>query len=129
MRWVYGAMAAAIPLLASGCGALIGQKTQHITIVSTPPGASCRIFRSGVVIAQVPSTPSAIDVRNSTMDLVAVCEKQGYQTASATNKADVAAATVVSTILWGGTGWAVDSATGTANRYDSGISVTLVPSP
>jgi len=128
MRWPCNVAAAAATCLAAGCASIIGQTTQHITIVSTPPGAACRIFRSGVMIAQVPSTPGAIDVRTSAIDLVCVCEKEGYQTVSATNRADVAAATVFSALLWGGTGWAVDSATGTANRYDSNMSLTLAPS-
>ncbi len=121
------AAAAAATLALAGCASVVGEKTQHILISTAPEGAACRVFRSGVVIGNVSSTPAAVDIRLSPVDLVVVCEKDGYQPTSRTNKADVAAASVVSALLWGGTGWAVDSATGTANRYDGDMLVVLAP--
>jgi hypothetical protein len=118
---------ALVTVALAGCSSILDSRTQTITIMSDPAGANCRLLRSGTVIAEISGTPGTATVRKSTHDIVIVCDKAGYQQASTINVADVSAETVGSAILGGGLGWAIDSTTGTANQYDSKVTVKLVP--
>ena len=111
----------------TGCASILESQTQQIVVTTEPPGAVCRLLRSGTVIGQISPTPGALVIRKSTYDIVIVCDKDGYQQTSYVDGADVAAATVLSAILGGGTGWAIDSTTGTANKYESPVTIRLVP--
>ena len=59
-----------------------------------------------------------------------ICNKAGYQQASFLNHSDVDGVTVADVIggvLTGGIAWGIDSASGADNKYDSAVTVTLVP--
>ncbi len=79
------------------------------------------------MIGRISPTPRVLVVRKSTYDILIVCDKDGYQQTSYVNGADVAAATVGSAILGGAIGRAIDSTTGTANKYESPVTISLVP--
>jgi hypothetical protein len=53
--------------------------------------------------------------------------KSGYQMATYYNHSGAAGATFGNIILGGGIGWAIDSATGSDNKYESPVNITLVP--
>ena len=55
------------------------------------------------------------------------CNKDGYQEATYLNHSGSAGATFGNIVLGGGIGWAVDSAAGADNKYDSPVNITLVP--
>ena len=55
------------------------------------------------------------------------CVKQGYQQAAYLNHSGVVGATLGNIILGVGVGWAIDSATGSDNKYDSPVNITMVP--
>ena len=111
----------------SGCSSILEDPTQQIIVETEPPGATCRLLRSGTATGQVSPTPGALVVGKSTYDIVIICDKSEYQQTSYVNGADVAAASVASAVLFGATGWAIDSTTGTANKYESRVTIRLVP--
>ncbi len=111
----------------SACSTIIEGRNQEILINTNPPGASCTLTRNGVIIGTVAPTPSSILIEKTKYDITVKCTKDGYQEASYFNKSGVAAATVGNIILGGGIGWAVDSATGSDNKYDTPLNITLVP--
>ncbi len=112
-------------LVLPGCASLLGSREQPIAVETTPPGAHCLVLRSGAKIAEIAQTPATIVLRKSPLDIVFLCDKPGYQQASSVNGADVSSGAVASAVLWGGTGWAVDSMTGTANSYQPRVRLTL----
>jgi hypothetical protein len=117
----------AILLSLCSCASIFESREQKLQVNTVPPGASCKLLRSGVPIGEVNPTPGAVLVRKSTYDIVIVCDKDGYQQTSYVNASGVAAATVGSAILGGATGVAIDSMTGTANKYDGEVTITLLP--
>ena len=110
-----------------GCSSIIEGRSQELVINTNPPGATCTLERNGMPVGSVASTPSAILIEKTKYDLVVKCDKDGYQEATFFNKSDAAGATVGNIILGGGIGWAIDSATGSDNKYDSPMNITLVP--
>lgn len=76
-------------------------------------------------IGEVANTPGSILVQKTKHDISVVCIKDGYQQATYFNKSGVAGATFGNIILGGGIGWIVDSASGSDNKYDSPVNLTL----
>jgi hypothetical protein len=126
------ALIAAMSLLVVGCSTITEGRSQNITVTTDPPGAKCKLERQGAVIANVDQTPGSVYVEKTKYDILITCEKDGYETATLNNHSGVAAATFGNIILGGGIGWAIDSATGSDNRYDSPVTITMMqhsPSP
>jgi hypothetical protein len=114
-------------LLTTACSSILSGTTQEIAINTNPPAARCKLEREGTVIGEVSNTPSGVTVRKTKHDITIYCDKDGYQTATYKNKSGVEAATFGNIILGGGIGWAIDSAAGADNKYDSPVNITLVP--
>ena len=114
-------------LLSGACSTIIEGRSQQIIVNSNPQGADCGLYRQGVRIATVQNAPGSALVEKSKHDIWIACVKPGYQMATHYNKSGVAGATLGNIILGGGIGWAIDSATGSDNKYDSPVNVTLVP--
>ena len=121
------ALLMAVGLALTACASILKSRSQEIVVSTDPPGATCRLLRSGTILGQINPTPGSLVVRKSTYDLVIVCDKDGYQETSYVDSSDVAGATVVSAILGGATGWAIDLTTGKANKYESPVAIRLVP--
>lgn len=111
----------------AGCSSIIEGRSQELTINTNPSGATCTLVRNGMPIGTVSPTPSAILIEKTKYDIVVKCNKGGYQEATYFNKSDAAGATVGNIILGGGIGWAIDSATGSDNKYESPINLSMVP--
>jgi len=111
-----------------GCATILDGTTQEITVNTNPSGAECVFTRQDREIARISTTPAATNIRKSKYDITIICNKPGYQTATYLNKSGNAAATVGNLALGGLIGWGVDSATGSDNKYDSPVNITLVPS-
>ncbi len=117
------ALAAAICV--SGCSTIVEGRSQMLAIDTTPPGASCALTRHGETLGTVNPTPGSIYVEKTKYDITITCDLDGYEQTTLINKSGAAGATFGNIILGGGVGWAIDSATGSDNKYDSPVNITL----
>jgi len=111
------------------CSTIIDGTTQKVTINTNPAGANCTVTREGTKIATVPLTPATITLDKDKHDITIACDKAGYMQTSYLNHSGIAAATVGNAIAGGLVGWAVDSATGANNKYDSVVNITMAQAP
>ena len=110
-----------------GCASVLEGTSQEIMVNTNRPGANCALMREGFSIARVDPTPGAATIKKTKFDMNIVCNLQGYQEAVYFNKSDVAGATLGNILLGGVVGWAIDSAAGADNKYESPVNITLVP--
>ncbi|MDE1145475.1 MAG: hypothetical protein PW843_02495 [Azospirillaceae bacterium] len=92
-----------------------------------PSGADCALEREGAVIARVSQTPASTTIKKTKHDITIRCTKDGFQEATFLDHSGAAGATAGNILLGGGIGWAIDSATGADNKYDSPVNIDLVP--
>jgi hypothetical protein len=114
-------------VILGGCSSIIEGTSQQLVVNTNPPGADCALNRQGFVIAHVTPTPGAAKIEKTKDDITIVCDKDGFETATYLDHSGSDAATVGNIILGGGIGWAIDSASGADNKYDSPVDITLVP--
>jgi hypothetical protein len=96
-------------------------------INTNPSGADCDIYRNADKIASVSDTPGSVYIEKTKYDIKIECDKDGYQTATYMNHSGTAGATWGNIVAGGLVGWGVDSATGSDNKYESPVNITLVP--
>jgi len=119
---VAGAVAASC---LSGCSTIVEGRSQLLAVNTTPPGASCVLTRHGETLGKVDPTPGNIYIEKTKYDITVTCDKDGYEQTTLINKSGAAGATFGNIILGGGVGWAIDSATGSDNKYDTPVTLTL----
>lgn len=112
-------------MLLPACSSIVEGTSQELVINTTPEGANCALEREGQVIGRINPTPGGITIKKSKHDIEVTCTKAGYETATFHNKSDVAGATVGNILLGGGIGWAIDSANGADNKYETPMNITL----
>ena len=118
----------AISVALSGCASVIEGTNQLITVNTNPPEATCTLNREPEgVIGQISPTPAGVTIKKTKYDITVKCNKAGYQEATYINHSGAAGATFGNIILGGGIGWAIDSASGADNKYESPVNITLVP--
>ena len=125
VRFAAGAVALVV---LGGCSTIFEGRSQQIAVNTSPPGASCKLDREGATIATVATTPGSAYIEKTKHDITITCEKEGYEAATYFNKSGAAAATVgnvLGGLVFGPVGWIVDSATGSDNKYDGIVNVTL----
>jgi hypothetical protein len=108
-----------------GCSTIVEGRSQMIAINTQPPGASCVVTRHGETLGKVDPTPGSLYIEKTKYDLTITCDKDGYGQATLIDKSGADAATFGNIILGGGIGWAIDSATGSDNKYDTPVNLTL----
>jgi len=116
----------------SGCATLVGEgSSQTISVMSTPPGATCIFYRQGEPIGTV-QTPGNLVVSRRKYDITIKCNKAGYDEASYFNKSGlsgmVAGNIAADLLLTGGLSSIVDSASGADNEYTGNVVIGLIPS-
>jgi len=116
-------------LLLTGCSSIVEGTSQEIAVNTTPPGASCSLNRGGEKIATIEKTPGSVTVEKTKDDITVICELDGYQKNDVVNESGTAAATFGNLLFGGAVGWAIDSATGSDNKYDSPLAIALTPNP
>jgi hypothetical protein len=116
-----------VTLLSGGCSSIIEGTHQEIMVNTNPSGAACAFYREGGKIGELATSPGAVLVKKTKRDITILCAKDGYQQATYLNHSGTAGATLGNIILGGGIGWAIDSAAGADNKYDSPVNVSLVP--
>ena len=114
--------------IVAGCASVFEGTSQEILVTTDPPGASCTLEREGIAIGAIPATPGAAFVKKNKYDIVITCNKLGFDEVIYVNHSDVAAVTVANAlggVFTGGAAWAIDSASGADNKYDSPVNITL----
>jgi len=115
-------------LALSGCASIISGTTEEIAINTNPASATCGLYRQGIKIGEIGTTPGSVTVKKTKYDITVVCAKEGYQQATYLNHSGAAGATFGNIVLGGGIGWAIDSASGADNEYDPVVNLTMAPS-
>lgn len=115
-------------LAVTGCASIASGTSQQIMVNTNPPGATCDFVREGNVIAKV-NTPGDVTIRKTKHDILLKCSKEGYQEATYFNHSGIEEMTYGNAIIGGLVGWGIDSATGSDNRYDGYVNMSMVPDP
>ena len=110
----------------TACSSIIEGTSQEIVINTNPAGADCSLERGGISIARVNPTPGAATIKKTKYDITIRCNKDGFEEATFLNHSGSAGATFGNIVAGGGIGWAIDSAAGADNKYDSPVNITLV---
>lgn len=124
MRGVAGAVAGCIAL--SACASIFEGQTQEIVVNTIPERADCALIRKGLTIGRVNPTPGAAAIKKTKDDITIACKKDGYQEATYPDHSGAAGTTIANVFNYG-IGWAIDSASGADNKYDSPVNITLIP--
>lgn len=111
----------------TACSTIIDGRSQQIMVNTNPSGANCNILRNGDKIASIIDTPGSAYIEKTKYDIRIECRKAGYQEATYLNHSGTAGATWGNIVAGGLIGWGVDSATGSDNKYESPVNITLVP--
>ncbi len=85
-------------------------------------------MREGQQVGSIASTPGSVVIKKTKYDITILCDKAGFAQANYLDHSGAAGATVGNILAGGGIGWAIDSASGADNKYDSPLNITLVPS-
>ncbi len=104
--------------------------SQHVEVITDPPGAACVFEREGEQIANLPQTPGIVRIKKNKHDIMVKCTKAGYGEGSFLNESGTAAVAFAN-ILWGvfmgPVAIATDAATGADNKYDGTVIIKLTP--
>ena len=114
-------------VLLSGCASIVEGRSQQMTVNTNPNGASCVFMRQGLPVATVEPTPNSVYIEKNKYDITVECSKDGYQKATYFNHSGTAGATWGNIVLGGLIGWGIDSASGSDNKYESPMNISLVP--
>ena len=112
-----------LPLCA--CASIIDGSSEEITINTTPSKADCELVRQDIPLGHVNPTPGSILIKKTKYDIVVACEKNGYETTKYFLKSGSQDDTWGNIIAGGGIGWAIDSAAGADNYYETPLNITL----
>lgn len=119
-------VAGLLPML-GGCASIVEGTDQQVTVNTTPQGAKCALTRAGEVIGVANPTPQTLTLDKSKNDVTIVCEKAGFQEATAVLDSEFQAMTLGNLLVGGVIGVGVDAATGALNEYDSSVTVPMTP--
>lgn len=114
-------------LFTSGCASIVEGSSQEVVVNTNPSDAYCKLMREGMPVGEITKTPGAVTIKKTKHDLTIECSKEGFHKSTYYNKSAVEGATFGNIILGGGIGWAIDSASGSDNKYTSPVNLTLVP--
>jgi len=130
MKKFFGAvlsLGAAISL--SGCASIVSGSHQDISINTSPEGAKCAVYRDGVQVGYVNSTPGIVSVSRRSSDIWVGCVKDNYDFSNAKNSSDFNG-WVIGNLGFGGLiGLVVDMSTGASHAYDRDVNMTLPTLP
>lgn len=118
---------AACTSVLGGCASIVEGTDQQVIVNSSPEGARCALTRDGALLGIADPTPQALTLSKSKNDVTIVCEKAGYNEATAILDSEFEAMTLGNLIIGGVIGVGVDAATGALNEYDSQIVVPMTP--
>ena len=111
----------------AGCATITKGTDQLVTIDTEPDGAVCDLFTDDKQIAVINPTPGSIKVPKSKKDLSVRCEKDGYFPTEGVIKSSFQGMTFGNILFGGIIGIAIDAGSGAMNKYEEGVSITLIP--
>lgn len=111
-------------ILLSGCASIIDGPHQDISVNTVPPGATCTFTREGVVLGSLVS-PGELHVDKTKNPIIITCTKAKYTDGSYTDQSGSDGMVLGNLISGGIIGWGVDSATGSDNKYQTPVEITL----
>jgi hypothetical protein len=113
--------------LSSGCASIVDGSTQSVS-VDTPSvtGATCSLTNNKGEW-YINSTPGSVSVHRSYENLVVVCQKPGYDTATDNVKSSTKGMAAGNILFGGVIGAGVDCADGAAYDYPTNIHVPMQP--
>lgn len=111
----------------AGCATITKGTDELVTINTDPGGAQCVLFTDDKQIAVINPTPGSIKVPKSKKDLSVRCEKDGYLPAEGVIASSFQAMTFGNILFGGIIGIAIDAGSGAMNKYEDGVSITLIP--
>jgi hypothetical protein len=135
MRQIVAPLAGIALLSLGACSAMFGGTTQQIMVNTNPAGAECGLYRQGTRIGMIASTPGAALVDKTKHDITILCIKPGFEQLTWYNRSGADANTAVNAaaglllLPLAPIGWAIDSASGADNKYESPVNITMVPLP
>ena len=106
----------------NGCASMFTGTTSTVNVTSSPSGADCDLAGHGV------HTPGNVVLSKSGDDVMANCQKEGYQSASTRVEASFNPVTLVDTLLGipGALAYVIDFSLGAAWEYQDQVNVNLV---
>jgi len=130
MKKLYSfALAAIAAASLSGCASIVSGSHQDISINTSPEGAKCAVYRDGVQVGYVNSTPGVVSVSRRANDLWVGCVKDNYDFSNAKDSSDFNG-WVIGNLGFGGLiGLIVDMSTGATHAYGHDVNMTLATLP
>lgn len=107
------------------CASIVDGTSQEITLNTSPKGADCELMRETIPIGRINPTPGTVVVKKTKHDITINCTKKGYEDTSFFLKSGSQDSTWGNIAAGGGIGWAIDSASGADNYYESPVNITL----
>lgn len=113
-RFVFGF---ALLLAVAGCATLFSEPKQNLSVTTDPSGARCTVMRNSSIVGRVDSTPGNFTITRGMHDIVATCDKNGYETTKAYRETGFNTMSLWN--LLNGFGFIIDFATGELFQYDT----------
>lgn len=117
----------ALGFTASACATVVGGTTQDVLVESQPPGAECKIDRSGTTIGFIKQTPGRLNVSRDKNNVIVSCTREGYEQSNEVLVSGFTGATLGNLLLGGLVGVMVDAASGANNKYPDRVLIVLTP--
>lgn len=111
----------------AGCATITKGTDDLVTIDTEPDGAQCVLFTDKGQVAVINPTPGSIKVPKSKRDLSVRCELDGYFPTEGVIASSFQAMTIGNVLFGGIIGVAIDAGSGAMHKYESGVTITLIP--
>ena len=111
----------------SACATIVEGNDQTVTVMTQPPGATCKLVRGETVVAVVNPTPGSIQVEKSHDDISVLCEMEDHESGAGTLASRFEGMTFGNILFGGLIGVAVDAGSGAMHDYPGSITLIMPP--
>lgn len=115
------------PTLLGACATIVEGTSKSVSVVTTPPGATCALSRAGAPLGTINPTPGSVTLSKSKNDINVNCTKPGYKPAAVTVSSKFVGTTVANILVGGVVGVVADAASGANFDPPAQIDVSLEP--
>jgi hypothetical protein len=113
------------PTMLGACATIAEGTTKNVSVVTTPPGASCALARAGAPLGTINPTPGSVTLSKSKNDINVSCTKPGYKPANITVSPKFVGTTFANLLVGGVVGVVADAASGANFDPPAQIEVAL----